>query len=162
MGGFLIDTNIWAYWFAPDIYPAQYANIIKHMDALPPSARLSISVITWGEISVGLPKPLQTQHLQFVRTIKPSIIGIDTHISEEYGKLRGLLAERNPNNNRKKSLPLKEMVDRFTWLEVGSLENDLWISAQSIALKLTLVTNDKLHRIREVASDDLRIENWAT
>ncbi|MFC1782118.1 type II toxin-antitoxin system VapC family toxin [Planctomycetota bacterium] len=116
MGGFLIDTMIWGYWYNPAKYLQQHANIIKRLNDLPSSVRLSISVITWGEIAVGLPKTLPTQHLQFVKTKKPSIIEIDTHIAEEYGKLRNLLAEKGLINKRKKGLSPEELVDRFAWL----------------------------------------------
>ena len=75
--------------------------------------------------------------------------------------MRGLLREKQLMNNRKKGLPLEKLVDRFTWLELGSLENDLWIAAQAISRNLILVTNDKLTRITEVAGSDLRIDNWA-
>lgn len=161
MGGFLIDTMIWLYLFYPKKYHVQHANIIKRLDALPLSARISTSVITWGEISVGLPSDIQARQLKFIKALKPSMIGIDTHIAEEYGKIRGLLREKQLMNNRKKGLPLEKLVDHFTWLELGSLENDLWIAAQAISRNLILVTNDKLTRITEVAGSDLRIDNWA-
>ena len=51
----------------------------------------------------------------------------------------------------------------YTWLEVGSLENDLWIIAQAMTKDLTLVTNDRksLQPLLEVAGDELHMENWA-
>ena len=58
----------------------------------------------------------------------------------------------------------EQLIDRFTWLELGSLENDLWIAAQAISRNLTLVTNDSnkgMKRIREAAGESLYIENWA-
>ena len=82
MGGFLIDTMIWLYLICPEKYHLQCANVIKRMDGLPTSARLIISVITWGEISVGLPSDNQARQLKFIKALKPSIIGIDTHIAE--------------------------------------------------------------------------------
>ena len=68
------------------------------------------------------------------------------------------------NQKSYKGLNPKDSVNRFTWLEVGSLENDLWISAQAISRNLTLVTNDNksgMKRIRDIAGDSLNIENWA-
>ncbi len=166
MRDFLIDTNIWTYWFAPKEYPEQYAKIKKRLEELPPEAKIGISVITWGEISVGLSKnikqkpSIQAEHLQFIKAKKQWVVDINTYTAEEYGELRGCL----PTNalKRKRNLASEELVDRFTWLELGSLENDLWIVAQAITRNLTLVTNDKLSRIREVAGDDLHVENWTT
>ena len=166
MRDFLIDTNIWTYWFTPKEYPEQYAKIKKRLEELPPEAKIGISVITWGEISVGLSKnikqklSIQAEHLEFIKAKKPWVVDINTYTAEEYGELRGCL----PTNalKRKRNLASEELVDRFTWLELGSLENDLWIVAQAITRNLTLVTNDKLSRIREVAGDELHIENWTT
>ena len=166
MRDFLIDTNMWAYWFDPQKYPQQHAKIKKRLEELPPEAKIGISVITWGEISVGLSEnikqksSIQAEHLEFIKANKPWVVDISTYTAEEYGKLRGRLP---PNAlKRKQKLVSEELVDRFTWLELGSLENDLWVAAQAITRNLTLVTNDKLSRIREVAGDDLHIENWTT
>ena len=159
MRAFLLDTNIWAYLFDPNKYPEQHANIQERLKSLPSFARLSISVISWGEIAVGFPGSIQTRHLEFIRSAKPSIITLDHHIAEEYGKLRGDIYTKALK--RKKGLNPKDSVDRFTWLEVGSLENDLWIAAQAISRNLTLVTNDTMDRIRKVAGESLHVDNWA-
>jgi len=157
---------MWAYWFAPRKYPKQHAKIKKRLEQLPPEAKIGISVITWGEISVGLSEnfkqktSIQAKHLEFIKAIKPWVVDISTYTAEEYGKLRGRL--RTNALKRKKGLSADGLVDRFTWLELGSLENDLWIATQAITRNLTLVTNDKLNRIREVAGDDIHIENWTT
>ena len=159
MRAFLLDTNIWAFLFDPKKYPEQHANIQERLKSLPPSVRLSISVISWGEIAVGFPDSIQTRHLEFIRSEKPSTITLDHHIAEEYGKLRGGISQKALK--RKKGLNPKDSVDRFTWLEVGSLENDLWIAAQAISRNLTLVTNDTMDRIRKVAGESLHVDNWA-
>jgi predicted nucleic acid-binding protein len=54
MRALLIDTNIWSYLFHPETYPKQYANIKNHLRNVSKSARLGVSVITLGEIAVGL------------------------------------------------------------------------------------------------------------
>jgi len=161
MRDYLLDTNIWAYLFDPNKYPDQHVNIQKRLEDLTSSVRFSISVISWGEIAVGLPGSTQSRHLKFIKALKPSVIGVDTHIAEEYGKLRGLLSGVEPKQKREKNLHHEELVDSYTWLELGSLENDLWIAAQAMSRNLTLVTNDKLHRISEVVGNELYIENWA-
>lgn len=152
MGGYLIDTNIWAYWFDGQKYACEHARVVKRHSVLSASARLGISVISLGEIAVGLPGGAQTKHLQFVKSKRPYIHPIDTHTAEKYGWLRGLVGRPQKN---------KATVDRLTWLEVGSLENDLWIIAQAMTYNLTLVTNDKLKAVRDVVGNDLKMENWA-
>jgi len=163
MRDYLLDTNIWGYWFNPKKYPQEHANILKRLNNLTSDNKLSISIITWGEISVGLPENLPRKHLKFITTdVNPLRIGLDTHVAEKYGELRGLLSGKLPK--RKKGLNPEQLVDRFTWLEVGSLENDLWIAAQAISRNLTLVTNDDnegMKRIRDVAGESLHVDNWA-
>jgi len=162
MRDYLLDTNIWIYLCSPDKYQKEAANILKRLDKLTSDNKLSVSIITWGEISVGLPGDIQRKDLKFITALNPSRIGLDTYVAEKYGELRGLLTDKLPK--RKKGLNPEQLVDRFTWLELGSLENDLWIAAQAISRNLTLVTNDNkggMKCIREVADKSLHIDNWA-
>lgn len=160
MRAFLLDTMIWGYLYDKDRYPKEYSNIRNHIESLPSYIRHSISVVSLGEIAVGYPGSIQTQHLLFIRSLNPSILKIDYHIAEVYGKLRGDISKKVLK--RKKGLNPKDFVDRFTWLEAGSLENDLWIAAQAISRNLTLVTNDSMKRIEDIAKESLHIENWAS
>lgn len=162
MRDYLLDTNIWAYLCFADKYPKQATNVLKRLNKLTSDNKLSISIITWGEISVGLPGSIQRKHLKFITAVNPSRIGLDTYVAEKYGELRGLLTNKLPK--RKKGFNPEQLVDRFTWLELGSFENDLWIAALAISRNLTLVTNDNnkgMKRIREVAGKSLHIANWA-
>jgi predicted nucleic acid-binding protein len=163
MRDYLLDTNIWAYLCFADKYPKESPNVLKRLNKLTSDNKLSISIITWGEISVGLPGNIQVRkHLKFITVVNPSRIGLDKYVAEKYGELRGLLADKLPK--RKKGLNPEQLVDRFTWLELGSLENDLWIAAQAMTRNLTLVTNDKnegMKCIIEVAGKSLQIANWA-
>jgi predicted nucleic acid-binding protein len=162
MRPFLLDTNIWAYLYHREKYAQEYSNVIKHMSQIHGPVSLGISVISWGEIAVGLPEnnrkenSIQKEHLKFIRSEKPWIVGIDAHTAEQYGKLRGRLSSKK---QRRKG----DLVGLYTWLEVGSLENDLWIVAQAVTKGLILVTNDKssLRPLVEVAGDELHIEYWA-
>ena len=163
MRDYLLDTNIWGYLFSNEKFPKLAANVLKRLNNLSSDNKLSISIITWGEISVGLPGNIQREHLKFITAINPSRIGLDMYVAEKYGELRGHLSDKLPK--RKKGLNPEQLVDRFTWLELGSLENDLWITAQAISRNLTLVTNDNnygMKLIGEIAGDSLHIENWAT
>lgn len=158
MRPFLLDTNIWAYLYYQEKYTQEYSNVIKHMNQIDKTVPLGISVISWGEIAVGLPEndsgkdSMQRKHIEFVSSQKPWLVGIDEHTAEQYGKLRGRLSSEK---HRKK----RDLVDIYTWLELGSMENDLWIIAQAVTRDLVLVTNDE--KLRKIAGDGLIIENWA-
>lgn len=164
MRDFLIDTMIWEYWFNPMQYSREHASIERRVQGLHSLARLGISVITWGEIAVGLKRvssaenSVQTQHLDFIKAKRPWIIDINKHVSEKYGELRGMWGMLG--KGRKKQ---GKLVDRRIWLELGSFENDLWIASSAIVYNLTLVTHDrKLASIRRVAGSELHVEDWAT
>lgn len=164
---FILDTCIWSYWFYAEKYPIHHANIESHLKALPPGAVLGISIITWGEVAHGhnvvYPESLQSEYIQFIKAKGPKTFNIDMHTALKYGQLRAMLFEKYaPKKKRKKNLRPEQAIDPVTAKELGIDENDLWIAAQAITRNLTLVSNDKLSRIREVAGDDLQIENWST
>lgn len=166
MRTFLLDTCIWSYWFDTDRYPKENANIIKQLKTLEPGSKLGISIITWGEVAYGYKgftarEPIQADYLQFIKAKGPKTFNIDMHTANTYGTLRFLLFEKfAPRDKRKKNLRPEQLVDPVTSLELGIQENDLWIAAQAITRNLTLITNDKLIRIRDVAGDDLDVKNW--
>ncbi len=158
MRSFLLDTNILAYLYYQEKYTQEYSNVIKHMSQIDKTVPLGISIISLGEIAVGLPEndsgknSMQRKHIEFVRSLTPWLVGIDEHTAEQYGKLRGSLSS-------KKRCKKRDLVDIYTWLELGSMENDLWIIAQAITRDLVLVTNDE--KLRKIAGDGLITENWA-
>lgn len=167
MRTFLLDTCIWSYWFDGDRYPQENANIRKQLQKLQPDSKLGISIITWGEVAYGYrieslnEIPIQTEYIQFIKSKRPKTFEIDIHTANKYGELRALLFDKYaPKEKRKKNLRPEQLVDPITSLELGIQENDLWIAAQAITRNLTLVTNDKLNRIRKVAGGELHIENW--
>ena len=168
MRTFLLDTCIWSYWFDAYRYPQENANIRKQLQKLEPDFKLGISIITWGEVAFGQKvattrELIQAEYFQFIKTKGPKTFDIDMHTANIYGELRSLLFDKYaPKDKRKKNLRPEQLVDPITSLELGIQENDLWITAQAITRNLTLITNDKLIRIREVAGDYLHIENWTT
>jgi len=166
MRTFLLDTCIWSYWF--DVKGKKHVNIISHIQKLPSDSILGISIISWGEVVYGHKvespdeTPIQAEYIQFIKSKRPMTFEIDVHTANKYGELRALLFEKYaPKDKRKKNLRPEQLVDPITSLELGIQENDLWIAAQAITRNLTLITNDKLSRIREVTGDDLDIKNWA-
>ncbi len=168
MRTFLLDTCIWSYWFDAYRYPQENANIRKQLQKLTPDFKLGISIITWGEVAFGQKvattrELIQAEYFQFIKTKGPKTFDIDMHTANIYGELRSLLFDKYaPKDKRKKNLRPEQLVDPITSLELGIQENDLWIAAQAITRNLTLITNDKLIRIREVAGDDLDVKNWTT
>ncbi len=164
MRDYLLDTNIWSYWYNP----AKNSNILQHIQQLPTAIKLHISVITIGEIDYGynvMPKKEQSREAEFRKFISgeaPWTVLIDKHVAKTYGELRARLFEKYaPKNKRTKGLRPEQLIDPVTSLELGIQENDLWIAAQAISRNLTLVTNDAMGRIREVAGKSLHIDNWA-
>lgn len=177
MRAFLLDTNIWEYWYNHKGHPKESANIQKRIEELINREQnvekfvwqLAISMITWGEIDYGynvMPKKEQSREAEFrkfISGVAPWSVPINRHTAKTYAELRARLFEKYaPKNKRTKGLRPEQLIDPVTSLELGIQENDLWITAQAATFNLTLVTNDqKIKRIREVAGKSLDIDNWA-
>lgn len=176
MRDFLIDTNIWEYWFNQAIEP-EHSHVLKRVSELKKrcertksSFRVWISSVTWGELEYGYQvqtkeeRSLETPFRQFIHGIAPKEFLIDKHVTRDYGRIRARLFEKyGPKDKKKKSLRPEQLVDPVTSLQLKIQENDLWIVSQAIARDLTLVTNDRksLEPLLEVAGNELHIENWA-
>lgn len=177
MRTFLLDTNIWEYWYNYKGHPKECSNVQKKIKALINQGgksesftlQLGISVITWGEIDYGyniMPKKElshEAEFRKFINSISPWLVTINRHTAKTYGDLRARLFEKYaPNNKRTKGLRPEQLIDPVTSKELGIQENDLWITAQAATFNLTLITNDKkMERIFDIAGDSLHIENWA-
>ena len=167
-GDFLIDTNIWSYWFDQEKYPEEHSNIQKRLANLPSFVRLGISVISWGEIDYGYnvnhkkEPSREAEFRKFISGATPWLVPINRHTAKTYGELRARLFDKYSEKNKRttKRRP-EQLIDPVTSLELGIQENDLWIAAQAISRNLTLVTNDAMGRIRGIAGNSLHIDNWA-
>jgi predicted nucleic acid-binding protein len=176
MRDFLIDTNIWEYWFNPKREP-QHSNVLRRVAELKQQSensnnpfRIWISSVTWGEIEFGYrvqtPKngSLESQFRQFINDIAPNEFLIDRHVTQEYGRIRAMLFEKfGPKDKRINGRRPEQLIDPATSLQLKIQENDLWIVSQAITRDFTLVTNDRasLKPLLEVAGEELHIENWA-
>lgn len=173
MAHYLLDTNIWEYWFNKEKHPEYSANIEARVqeinDDTPGSvpATVAMSVITWGEIDYGYnvmtskERSRKAPFRSFLAGQSPWTVSLDKHTAVEYGKLRAKLFEKfGPKDMKRKGLRPEQLVDPATSLQLQIQENDLWIVAQAIRYGLTLVTNDKMTGIKAVAGSQLRIENW--
>ncbi len=163
---FLLETCIWSYWF--DVKREQHVNVKSHVQKLPSDSILGISIISWGEVfychkaESSDETPIQVEYIQFIKSKRPMTFEIDIHTANKYGELRALLFEKYVPKKRKSGLRPEQLIDPVTSRELGIQENDLWIAAQAMVRNMTLATDDKLSRIREVAGDDLHIEDWTT
>lgn len=170
MRDFLIDTNIWEYWFNERHEP-EHSHVLSHVSDLKRHSdfHVHISSVTWGEIAYGYKaqkekeRSLEAPFRQFIHEIAPKEYCIDRSVVEDYGRIRARLFEKCESEGKKKKLRPEQLIDPVTSLQLRIQENDLWIVAQAVTKKLTLVTNDRksLQPLLDVLGDELRVENWA-
>jgi len=176
MRDFLIDTNIWEYWFNPAKEP-EHSNVLKHVSKLKnqceemkSSFRVWMSSVTWGELEYGYQvqadkeHSLETPFRQFIHKISPKEFVVNKHVACDYGRIRARLFEKHgPKEKMKKGLRPEQLIDPVTSLQLRIQENDLWLVAQAITKGLVLVTNDRksLKPLLEAAGDELTVKNWA-
>lgn len=129
---YLLDTNI-CIFIRKNRHPA----IASRLAGLRPG-EIAMSVITWGELTLGVEKSREraqaTVNLHKLRNLVP-VIGLDDSVGDHYGAIRGQLEQTgNP---------------------IGP--NDLWIAAHARALGIPVVTNNT----REFAKvTGLAVEDW--
>jgi len=176
MRDFLIDTNIWEYWFNPAKEP-EHSHVLKHVSKLKNRCeemkspfRVWMSSVTWGELEYGYQVQADKEHSldtpfrQFIHETAPKEFFVNKHVACDYGRIRARLFEKyGPKEKKKKGLRPEQLIDPVTSLQLRIQENDLWLVAQAINRGLVLVTNDRksMQPLREAAGDELIVENWA-
>ena len=175
MRDFLLDTQTVRYWYDSDCLQNQavMANIEslrRQTESWEYKPRLLVSVITLGEIEFGhrvnpLPNPdVQAEYLKFVGEQLPVRLEVIEDVTALFGELRRRLFDKYaPGAMRKPKMRPEQLVDPITSKELGIQENDLWLCAQAVTHDMVLVTNDAMHRIREVSQGMqpvLLIQNW--
>jgi len=176
MRDFLIDTNIWEYWFNEAREP-EHSNVLRRVSELKRQCeekgiffRVWISSVTWGEIEYGYQtqtsekRSLELSFRKFIHGMAPKEFPIDKHVTRDYGIIRAKLFDKcGPRDKRKKRRRPEQLIDPATALELKIQENDLWIVSQAITKDLVLVTNDRksLKPLVEILSEELHIDNWA-
>lgn len=161
MRDYILDTNIWSDWYKNEDY------VIEKLKEKA-GAKLHLSAVVFGEAFYGyeLLAPREKGRLGdvtgFIRGQMLETLGIDSHVSEVYGKLRAKVFNKfAPATKRKKGMRPEQLVDPCTSLELQIQENDLWIVSQAINWELVLVTNDmKMKPIWDLAGNDLQVEHW--
>lgn len=176
MRDYLLDANIWAYWFNQAKEP-EHSNVLKQVSKLDrlneetrSPYRIWISSVTWGEIEYGYlaqsdkERSQETPFRQFIHEIGPKEFVLGKHVACDYGRIRAKLFEKyGPKEKRKRGLRPEQLIDPVTSLELKIQENDLWLVAQAINRDLVFVTHDRksIQPLRDVAGDDLTVEDWA-
>ncbi len=175
MRDFLLDTQTIRYWH--DTKCQQHAAVVKNVarlgtlaESLEHKPRLLVSVVTLGEIEFGhrvalSPNPAaRAAYLKFVNEELPESLEVTKDAAAAYGELRARLFNKYaPGEKRKPRMLPEQLTDPATAKELGIQENDLWLCAQAIAHGFVLVTNDRMTRLREVASGmslPLLTRNW--
>ena len=165
MRGYLLDTNIIAFWSDPCRH--EHDSVLRRIDNLERLAPLATSAIVLGEMEYGYMaapegrREAVSQIILFARTQLPWILEITSSTAEVYGSLRAKLFDRYvPKGKSRNGLRPCQLIDPVTSLGLGIQENDLWIAAQALEYNLVLVTHDKMDHIRTVAPE-LTLEDWA-
>lgn len=128
---YLLDTNVCI------AYKKRKPGIPERIEALA-AGQVVMSVVTWGELMLGVEKSQQCERsleiLKRVREIIP-VVGTDEEVGNHYGSIRGQL----------------EMAGT----PIGP--NDLWIAAHARALGIPVVTNNTGEFARV---SGLTVEDW--
>ena len=128
---YLLDTNVCI------AYKKRKLGIPERIEALS-AGQVAMSVVTWGELMLGVEKSQQRERsleiLKWVREIIP-VVGTDEEVGNHYGAIRGQL----------------EMAGT----PIGP--NDLWIAAHARALGIPVVTNNTGEFARV---SGLTVEDW--
>jgi tRNA(fMet)-specific endonuclease VapC len=129
---FLLDTNTCIY-----VRRRKPSAIMVRFQGLQPG-EAALSVITYGELSLGAEKSVTPQdafrYLQEFTDFVP-VLPLPEEAGRAYGEVRAALESKGE--------------------VIGA--NDLWIAAHAMAAQLILVTNNE-REFRRVRG--LRIENW--
>jgi tRNA(fMet)-specific endonuclease VapC len=168
---YLLDTNIIGFLieFKSGYISQKTKALEKHWNTLSENTRLFLCPITVGEIEYGLRvAPYSEEELRDKirkEISKLDFFDIDENIARDYyAELRARLfnryAPKDKKNRRNYNKRIEEWRDPTTSKLLQIQENDLWIAAVAMAHNLILVTNDKMEAIKNVASADLRFEDW--
>lgn len=173
---YLLDTTMLSYIAAAKckcgLDKNKVQNVRNRIQAIQGTGRrMYISAITIGESEYGLriatkADPIQQAEARSViNAFLPGLIlSIDTAIAREhYSNLRASLFEKfAPRDTRglAKSNFIGEWIEPINQKALGIQENDIWIASVAMAYNLTLVSSDKMVRIRDVAGGTLSYENW--
>ncbi len=129
---YLLDTNICMY-----IAKKKPPKVLQQFEKMA-VGQISMSIITYGELLYGIEKSDHPQKskkiLEELITLIP-VLPLTSEVGEYYGHIRAILEKKGKL--------------------IGN--NDLWIAAHALSLKMTLVTNN----IKEFSRvPHLKVINW--
>jgi predicted nucleic acid-binding protein len=129
-----------------------------------PDATLFVSVISIGEIATGHASKFNkdpVNQADFRKWLKEKFAGrdlpVDSTDAEVYGAFRAKLFDMYPFEGKKKR-PERCKDVKGDLLQID--ENDLWLVGQAANRKLTLLTADKMSKLRDVFGSDVAIVYW--
>lgn len=160
---YLIDTNIARYWF--DETAREHPLVRSRVERIRSQSRFFFSLVSLGEVEYGHRvvagnTEKQETYAGFLSE-RFVLLGLEPGTTEAYGKVRAALFNRfAPGEKPRPGLRPEHLVHPETAVSLGIQENDLWIAAQALAHDLTIVTHDRMERIRLVAPD-LLVDDWA-
>ncbi len=129
---------------------------------------VAIGEIKWGyEICLEHDEERKTELLRRLRRLP--VINIDKHTTDPYARVRAALFRKYGTPEQKRGLKKirekrpEELIDRSTAKSLGIQENDLWLVACALQHNMTFVTSDKMHRLREIVQDELKLHlDWVS
>ena len=155
MKTYLFDTNIWSKWFRNE------PSITQKIAQIDEASKIYLSSVVLGEAIYGAKSNKDFEfdlYREFIYKPNPILLPIDEHTADVYGGLRASLFEKYIRKGKNKRP--EQLIDPVTAAEIGIDENDLWIVAQAITHNLTLITNDKMHRIFAITPKEFKPEIW--
>jgi len=152
---FLLDTNV----VCPLLDVGKKEHSVVHKFFQEHNAdrdRQYICPIVWGEIEYGFRVRSEKTRLASVQEELKEfmMLEINRHTSEPYAQVRAELFRKYAPKSLKKTIAgmrPEDLMDETNSKMLGIQENDLWIVACAIQHNVTLVTFDKMERLREVA-----------
>lgn len=143
MNGLLLDTNVWTTWLLGDL-----------PDAPDDDDRVYISVISLGELAWGLKHgkgcPKKADELKkFIADDRFLKLGIDQAVAHVYGEIRADIVELHGGFKKNAKKRAEYLEDPVGSVRFGIDENDLWLMAQAVERGLTLVSSDRMQRVRD-------------
>jgi tRNA(fMet)-specific endonuclease VapC len=151
--GYLLDTNHVTAW------EKQATTFMEALSKIPDESVLRVCAITVGEIEAGHrinPTTNQARRDEFnafvVRELHPYTIPLTLTTRIRYGEIMDRLWKKyRPPEGRRTELHLASSV--------GIDINDVWIVAVAWEHNLTLLTTDRMEKIRELVPE-VQFENW--
>lgn len=161
MDAYLLDTSVAS--IAWDEGNRAHPRVTEHLAGLG-DAPIYICAITVGEVEYGLSVAPGLDHSrqQAVRRAMRQYeqIHLSQHVADTYGAIRGELFRRYSPKKARGTPRVKhpeDLLDDTTAKELGIQENDLWIISVAITYNLTLITQDNMRRLFEIAEG---VRNW--